>query len=171
MRIKCASCPSETATRPTVSDHERLTFFQANEDVTQIVKVLPPGPAKWTWLTGRLVQLTTGQFRPVPALRPRTRGHHVYTGSVPSHVVSRLHAGNARARDHCVHTGSVPSHLVPCPAQNWAGTLCVRLECEPEWSEVRTSTLRAFCLQCLLGDVRCGLNALCLFQREACSSS
>lgn len=33
---------------------------QANEDVTQIVKVVPPGPAKWTWLTSRLVQLTTG---------------------------------------------------------------------------------------------------------------
>lgn len=31
----------------------------ANEDVTQIVEVLPPGPAKWTWLVKRLVEMTT----------------------------------------------------------------------------------------------------------------
>ncbi|XP_052247300.1 ATP-dependent RNA helicase DDX42-like [Dreissena polymorpha] len=31
----------------------------ANEDVTQMVEVLPPGPAKWTWLVKRLVEMTT----------------------------------------------------------------------------------------------------------------
>ncbi len=48
--------------------------------MTQIVKVLPQGPAKWTWLTGRLVQFTTGKrcnnppdaTEPIPTcLRPR----------------------------------------------------------------------------------------------------
>ncbi|KAL4222426.1 ATP-dependent RNA helicase ddx42 [Mactra antiquata] len=31
----------------------------ANEDITQIVEVLPLGPAKWTWLVKRLVEMTT----------------------------------------------------------------------------------------------------------------
>ena len=37
-------------------------LFQANEDVTQIVEVLPPGPAKWTWLIKRLVEMTTCKY-------------------------------------------------------------------------------------------------------------
>ena len=37
----------------------KLSFCQANEDVTQMVEVLPPGPAKWTWLIKRLVEMTT----------------------------------------------------------------------------------------------------------------
>lgn len=32
---------------------------EANEDVTQLVEVLPLGPAKWTWLVKRLVEMTT----------------------------------------------------------------------------------------------------------------
>lgn len=32
---------------------------EANEDVTQFVKVLPIGPAKWTWLTSKLVEFTS----------------------------------------------------------------------------------------------------------------
>lgn len=32
---------------------------EANEDVTQIVEVLPLGPAKWTWLSRRLVGFTS----------------------------------------------------------------------------------------------------------------
>ncbi|XP_064647593.1 ATP-dependent RNA helicase DDX42-like [Lineus longissimus] len=32
---------------------------EANEDITQIVEVMTPGPAKWTWLTQRLVKFTT----------------------------------------------------------------------------------------------------------------
>ncbi|KAL3831435.1 hypothetical protein ACJMK2_023186 [Sinanodonta woodiana] len=32
---------------------------EANTDVTQIVEVLPVGPAKWTWLIKRLVEFTT----------------------------------------------------------------------------------------------------------------
>ncbi|KAK3108954.1 hypothetical protein FSP39_019665 [Pinctada imbricata] len=32
---------------------------EANEDITQIVEVLPVGPAKWTWLIKRLVEFTT----------------------------------------------------------------------------------------------------------------
>ena len=34
---------------------------QANEDVKQYVEVVPPGPAKWTWLIKRLVQFTTSK--------------------------------------------------------------------------------------------------------------
>lgn len=37
------------------------TKFQANEDVTQIVKVMQPGPYKWNWLIGRLVEFTSGK--------------------------------------------------------------------------------------------------------------
>lgn len=32
---------------------------EANEDITQVVEVLPLGPAKWTWLIKRLVEFTT----------------------------------------------------------------------------------------------------------------
>lgn len=32
---------------------------EANEDITQIVEVLPVGPAKWTWLIKRLVEFTS----------------------------------------------------------------------------------------------------------------
>ncbi|XP_070565800.1 ATP-dependent RNA helicase DDX42-like [Ptychodera flava] len=32
---------------------------EANEDVTQIVELLPDGPSKWTWLIQRLVSFTT----------------------------------------------------------------------------------------------------------------
>ncbi|ESO99216.1 hypothetical protein LOTGIDRAFT_141957, partial [Lottia gigantea] len=32
---------------------------EANEDVTQHIEVLPPGPAKWSWLVKRLVGFTT----------------------------------------------------------------------------------------------------------------
>ncbi len=32
---------------------------QANEDVTQIVEVLPTGQEKWGWLTRRLVEFTS----------------------------------------------------------------------------------------------------------------
>jgi hypothetical protein len=40
-----------------------LCIYQANEDVTQIVEVLPPGPAKWTWLVKRLVEMTTCKYK------------------------------------------------------------------------------------------------------------
>ena len=33
--------------------------MQANEDVTQLVEVLPTGPDKWKWLTARLVGFTS----------------------------------------------------------------------------------------------------------------
>ena len=33
---------------------------EANEDVTQIVKVMQSGPQKWNWLMSRLVEFTTG---------------------------------------------------------------------------------------------------------------
>ncbi|XP_067397123.1 ATP-dependent RNA helicase DDX42 isoform X2 [Emydura macquarii macquarii] len=32
---------------------------EANEDVTQIVEILPSGPSKWTWLTRHLVEFTS----------------------------------------------------------------------------------------------------------------
>ncbi|KAK6166936.1 hypothetical protein SNE40_023532 [Patella caerulea] len=32
---------------------------EANEDVTQYIEVLPPGPAKWSWLVKRIVGFTT----------------------------------------------------------------------------------------------------------------
>ncbi|XP_064455461.1 ATP-dependent RNA helicase DDX42-like [Ornithodoros turicata] len=32
---------------------------EANEDVMQLVLVMPPGSAKWTWLTSKLVELTS----------------------------------------------------------------------------------------------------------------
>ncbi|KAK2145515.1 hypothetical protein LSH36_677g04026 [Paralvinella palmiformis] len=32
---------------------------EANEDVTQVVYVMPPGPAKWKWLMSHLVEFTT----------------------------------------------------------------------------------------------------------------
>ena len=35
---------------------------EANEDVTQITEVFPVGPGKWTWLTKRLVEFTSGMF-------------------------------------------------------------------------------------------------------------
>lgn len=41
-----------------------LQFYlcvQANEDITQIVKVMYSDNAKWTWLMSNLVQFTTGQ--------------------------------------------------------------------------------------------------------------
>ena len=34
--------------------------FQANEDVTQNVEILPNGADKWTWLIRRLVSFTSG---------------------------------------------------------------------------------------------------------------
>ena len=35
---------------------------EANEDVTQVVKVMPPGPSKWQWLLGRLVEFTSSKL-------------------------------------------------------------------------------------------------------------
>ncbi|OCT62250.1 hypothetical protein XELAEV_18043334mg [Xenopus laevis] len=32
---------------------------EANEDITQVVEILPSGPEKWTWLTRRLVEFTS----------------------------------------------------------------------------------------------------------------
>ena len=40
----------------------KMSYFQANEDITQIVEVLPVGPAKWTWLIKRLVEFTTSRY-------------------------------------------------------------------------------------------------------------
>ena len=36
-----------------------LHHLQANEDVTQLVEVLPSGVEKWGWLTRRLVEFTS----------------------------------------------------------------------------------------------------------------
>lgn len=35
---------------------------EANEDVTQIVLVMPAGSAKWLWLTSKLVELLSGMI-------------------------------------------------------------------------------------------------------------
>lgn len=37
--------------------------IQANEDVTQIVEILPSVTDKWTWLTRRLVSFTSGTVK------------------------------------------------------------------------------------------------------------
>ena len=45
-----------------------LLFFlsmQANEDVTQIVEILPSISDKWTWLTRHLVSFTSGNQRKI----------------------------------------------------------------------------------------------------------
>lgn len=34
-------------------------FSQANEDITQVVEMLPSGTDKWSWLTRRLVEFTS----------------------------------------------------------------------------------------------------------------
>lgn len=52
----------EKLARDILADPVRVVHGEAgvaNEDVTQIVEVLPPGPAKWTWLVKRLVEMTT----------------------------------------------------------------------------------------------------------------
>lgn len=36
-----------------------LSFEKANEDVTQVVELLPAGTDKWSWLTRRLVEFTS----------------------------------------------------------------------------------------------------------------
>ncbi|XP_071102473.1 ATP-dependent RNA helicase DDX42-like [Haliotis cracherodii] len=60
---------------------------EANEDITQVVEVLPPGPAKWTWLIKRLVEFTS-------------------TGSVLIFVTRKMNseelATNLKARDFTV---------------------------------------------------------------------
>ena len=33
---------------------------EANENITQIVKVFPEGPEKWNWITSKLVEFVTG---------------------------------------------------------------------------------------------------------------
>lgn len=52
----------EKLARDILADPIRVVHGEAgvaNEDVTQIVELLPPGPAKWTWLVRRLVEMTT----------------------------------------------------------------------------------------------------------------
>ena len=39
--------------------------MQANEDVTQIVEILPSISDKWTWLTRHLVSFTSGNQRKI----------------------------------------------------------------------------------------------------------
>lgn len=39
--------------------------IQANEDVTQIVEILPSVTDKWTWLTRRLVSFTSGTVKKI----------------------------------------------------------------------------------------------------------
>lgn len=38
-------------------------LFQANEDVTQIVKIFNDGAKKWQWLTSNIVRFTSGKSR------------------------------------------------------------------------------------------------------------
>ncbi|XP_056404008.1 ATP-dependent RNA helicase DDX42 [Hyla sarda] len=58
---------------------------EANEDITQVVEILPSGPDKWTWLTRRLVEFTS-------------------TGSVLLFVTKKANAdelaNNLRLEDH-----------------------------------------------------------------------
>ncbi|KAM9296411.1 ATP-dependent RNA helicase DDX42 [Gastrophryne carolinensis] len=58
---------------------------EANEDITQVVAILPSGPDKWTWLTRKLVELTS-------------------TGSVLIFVTKKANAdelaNNLRLEDH-----------------------------------------------------------------------
>ena len=47
-------------------DYSRNVLYltiQANEDVTQIVEILPSVTDKWTWLTRRLVSFTSGTVK------------------------------------------------------------------------------------------------------------
>jgi len=53
----CGVCESVRCAAVFVS---LLIVCQANEDVTQIVKVLSNEPLKWSWLSSNLVQFTTG---------------------------------------------------------------------------------------------------------------
>ncbi|KAM4692486.1 ATP-dependent RNA helicase DDX42 isoform 2-T2 [Rhinophrynus dorsalis] len=60
---------------------------EANEDITQVVEILPTGPDKWAWLTRRLVEFTS-------------------TGSVLLFVTKKANAeelaNNLRAEDHAL---------------------------------------------------------------------
>lgn len=52
----------ERLARDVLTDPVRVVqgeLGEANEDVTQIVLVVPSGPAKWVWLTNKLVELTS----------------------------------------------------------------------------------------------------------------
>lgn len=55
----------ERLARDALTDPVRIIqgeLGEANEDVTQIVLVMPAGPAKWVWLTSKLVELLSGEF-------------------------------------------------------------------------------------------------------------
>ena len=45
--------------------HLFFLSIQANEDVTQIVEILPSISDKWTWLTRHLVSFTSGNQRKI----------------------------------------------------------------------------------------------------------
>ena len=45
--------------------HLFFLSMQANEDVTQIVEILPSISDKWTWLTRHLVSFTSGNQRKI----------------------------------------------------------------------------------------------------------
>jgi len=55
--------------------------IQENEDVTQIVEILPSVTDKWTWLTRHLVSFTSGMIKKVP-IRQRRKTLTVSTVSV-----------------------------------------------------------------------------------------
>lgn len=54
----------ERLARDVLTDPVRIVqgeLGEANEDVTQIVLVMPSPPAKWVWLTSKLVELLSGK--------------------------------------------------------------------------------------------------------------
>lgn len=78
----------ERLARDALTDPVRVVqgdIGEANEDVMQLVLVMPSGPSKWTWLTSKLVELTS-------------------VGSVLIFVTKKANAEelatNLRARDH-----------------------------------------------------------------------
>lgn len=62
-----------------------IYLYQANEDITQMVEILPSGPEKWSWMSRRLVEFTS-------------------TGSVLVFVTKKANAeelaSNLRLEDH-----------------------------------------------------------------------
>lgn len=56
----------EKLARDVLTDPVRVVqgdIGEANEDVQQIVKLMPPGGAKFEWLINCLVELTSGMFQ------------------------------------------------------------------------------------------------------------
>lgn len=66
--ISSARRPCILSARDILTDPVRIVqgeVGEANQDVTQIVHILPNGSSKWTWLLSKLVEFTVGQCHAV----------------------------------------------------------------------------------------------------------